>query len=123
MATQEIPKRYWTSFLQSFTRKHTGWLVRLETCSRAGSEGVEARDIALASIALEPKRPDGDEIAVMLSGAGGLTHWVDRPESIELDEAENGAHHVLTIRSSDGSRTRLSFGATALPDRVNGVAV
>lgn len=123
MTTQEIPKRYWTSFLQSFSRKHTGWLVRLETCSRPDGEEVRARDIALTSITLEPKPPDGSELGIMLSAAGGLTHWVESPEAIELEENRNGADQILTIRSSDGSSTLLRFGATALPERVNGVAV
>ena len=123
MATQEIPKRYWTAFLQSFTRKHTGWLVRLETRWPQATSEIDAREIALTSITLEPKPPDGAEIAILLSGAGGVTHWVEQPEGIELEENQNGADHVLTIRSSDGSHTLLRFGATALPERVNRVAI
>jgi hypothetical protein len=46
-----------------------------------------------------------------------LTHWVARPEAVE-----DSAAHLLTIRSSDGSRTLLRFGTTALPTRVNGFA-
>lgn len=123
MATQQIPKRYWTTFLQSFSRKHTGWLVRLETRSPGATSETQAREIALTSITLEPKPPDGAEIAIMLSGAGGLTHWVEQPEIIELEENQNGADHVLTIRSTDGLSTLLRFGATALPERVSRVAI
>jgi len=121
MPIETIPQRYWAAFLRSFSRKHRGWLVRMETDGHAGEAGVRARDIALTSIALEPKPPDG-EISILLGGPGGLTHWIDRPEAIELEENEEGADRALAIRSDDGSKTVLRFGSAALPERVNGIA-
>lgn len=120
MATQPIPPRFWAPFLQSFSRKHSGWLVRMEIAREPQRPNVHARDIALAGITLEPKPPDG-EIGIMLAGAGGLKHWVEHPEVIELEESEQGADQALAIRSRDGSSTILRFGSAALPERVNGI--
>lgn len=111
----------WRRFVASVSRKHRGWLVRMETDGRAGEAGVQARDIALTSIALKPKPPDG-EISILLGGPGGLTHWIDRPETIELEENGEGADRALAIRSDDGSKTVLRFGSAALPERVDGIA-
>jgi Family of unknown function (DUF5335) len=122
MPTLEIPRRYWAAFLESFSRRHSGWLVRLEIDRGPGEADVQARDIALTSITVEAKPPEGNEISIMLGGVGGLTQWVERPEAIELEENGEGADQVLVIRSSDGSRTLLRFGSAALPARVNGMA-
>ncbi len=122
MPKLEIPRHDWTAFLQNFSRKHCGWLVRMETCRALFSVDVHARDIALASITVEPKRPDGTEIVIMLSGAGGLTHSVERPAAIELEENDEGADEALAIHSDDGSRTVLRLGASPLPERVDGMA-
>ena len=94
----------------------------MEIDTRPGTKEVEAHDMALASITVEPKRPEGAEIAIMLNGAGGLMHWVERPAAIELRESEEGGRQVLAIESNHGSRIVLRFGAAPLPERPDGVA-
>lgn len=120
MATLAIPPRYWAPFLQSFSRRHSGWLVRMEIGSVPGKSNAQACDIALTRITLEPKPPDG-EIGIMLAGAGGLTHWIEQPEAIEVEENEQGADQTLAIRSHDGSSTILRCGPTPLPERLSAI--
>jgi Family of unknown function (DUF5335) len=116
MATVLVPKHLWTSFLQSFTRRHRGWLARVEIATSSSRHEAQTRDIAFAGVTVEPKRPEGREVSILLTAAGGVQLWVDAPKTIELCEGGD-AIETLVIQSDDGQATVLRFGAKALPAR------
>jgi hypothetical protein len=91
-------------------------LARTEIEARPREPAVEAHDMALAGIAVEPKRPEGAEIAIMLSGAGGLTHWVERPAAIVLQESGEGGRLVLAIESNDGRKSSCGLAPPPCPN-------
>ncbi len=109
MSTRTIPSGSWTSFLDSFSRQHHGWLV---TISR-GNERLandEPLDFARA-----------DDHAIVIS-AGGREHRFDNAREIAVTSAgadESAIGHVEI--SSGREKMTIRFRAVIPPELVDGV--
>src|SRR5215510_1919966 len=53
MSEVDIPRHVWESFLETFSERHAGWLVQVETHDRQTDETVASQIAALHSIELD----------------------------------------------------------------------
>ena len=124
MKTKEIPKKDWTEFFDSFSRKHEGWLVNLEIFSPEIGAQVEQRELALEGITDERDETDGNTIVIMtgVKPDDHITHSIARPTQVSLEQTDEGADAALAIKSGDGATTLLKFRSAVLPEMVDALA-
>ena len=123
MKTQEIPKDEWTGFFDSFSRKHEGWIVNLETLRPENGAQVEERGVTLEGITDEWDEIEGNTIIIMtgVKSDDHITHSITRPTHVSLEQTDEGADAALAIDSGDGETTLLRFRFPILPEMVDGV--
>ena len=124
MQTKEIPKNEWSGFFDSFSRKHDGWLVRVEILGLEIGAQVEQRDLALHGITNEWDEVGGNTITLMTAARpeGHITHSITSPTAVSIEQTDEGADVALAIKSSDGTTTLLRFRSAVLPELVDAVA-
>ena len=124
MRTQEIPKKEWTYFFDSFSRKHKGWLANLEIFGPEIGAQVEERELALEGIADEWNETECNTIMIMtgVKPDGHVTHSIIRPTHVSLEQTDEGADAALAIKSGDGVITLLRFRSAILPEMVDAIA-
>jgi len=121
MPIREIPREEWASFFDSFNRQHQGWLVSTEMLDHEIDHLIEARELPLEGIT--PKLGDGAdqlEIAVGRTTKAHLSHTVNSPTRVYLQQTVQGADELLQIRSSSGTLV-LRFRSAVLPEMVDGL--
>lgn len=123
MQTRQIPKGEWPVFLNTFSRKHEGWLVRLEIFGPEIGAQVEEKGLILEGLADEWDEVSGNTIMIMAGNKPDdhLTHSINRPTEVSLEQTDEGADAALAIKSEDGTTTLLSFRAAVLPETVDNV--
>lgn len=122
MPTQEIPRDQWSSFFDSFTRQHGGWLATLEVLSETLGAQQPAEELPFEGISLD--EADGELNVVISLGsspAEHITHAIQQPKQLWLQQTPEGADAVLEITSSDASQTLLRFRSPVLPELVDGI--
>jgi hypothetical protein len=115
--------------MERFSLAHRGWPVRvgvIDTCLMRSSTEVEARavsrDALFEGFRLEA-RSGGESLSVVLGLRNALTtHAVRSPRRVYVDRGDGGAEASVRVDSADGTTLLLQFGATAGPDRTDGVA-
>jgi hypothetical protein len=122
--TQEIPRGEWASFFNRFSRQHAGWLVTVKVRAPELGTRVEAKDLPLRGLSLEPGRDEPSRIAILLERPHGahLTHFVDAPARIRLKQTEAGADLALQIQSAGRVGTQIVFRSAMRPEMVDGIA-
>jgi hypothetical protein len=121
MSTRNIPKDRWCDELNTFSRQHEGWIVRVDVSGADGTTHTQARDLPLIGVSCDA--PRSDRIAIMAGNRGDdhLTHEIARTVSIVIDETDAGVERGLRIRSADGSETRVEFRSPMRTDEVDGM--
>lgn len=121
MPRRVIPRDQWRETLDSFSRSHEGWIVRVAVGEPGGRLRVEARDTPLQGVTAEFNHTT--TIAVMVGDRPDthLTHHVTDPEELEFDQTETGAIAALVVRSGDGTTTSVEFRSPARPEDVDGL--
>lgn len=119
--SRDIPKEHWCDELDTFSRQHEGWIVRVDVSDADGTTHTEARDLPLIGVTCDA--PRSDRIAIMAGGRADdhVTHEIARTVSIEVDESDTGAERGLRIRSADGSETRVAFKSPMRTEDVDGM--
>jgi Family of unknown function (DUF5335) len=120
---RDIAPSEWSSFLDTFSRQHEGWLVTVtDISSGGGSPRVEAREMPLQGIFVDPH---DQSIAVAVGGSPEhhLTHTINRAARLIVEQSDSGADVGLTIERQSGRSTRLEFRAAMRPEEVDGLAV
>jgi uncharacterized protein DUF5335 len=121
MKTRDIPRPEWSSFLDSFSRVHQGWLVRVdEIAMPAGPTAVEASGLPLLGVSYE--RSD-DDIVIALAGQGDahLTRVLHRPSRVAIEQTDDGIEQGVRIESESGPATRVTFRSAVRPEEVDGL--
>lgn len=121
-AGQEIPRGEWLSFLDSFSRRHQGWLVTLQVPA-GGSNRVEAENLKLEGIT--PEHSEGhDRITIALGRDPDdhLTHFVSDPIRLLFLEKAGGGEARLQMEAADGGLTVVRLRGPARPESVKDVA-
>ena len=123
MKTKEIPKNEWPKFLENFTRKHEGWSVTLEIFGTELGAQVQERELALAGIVDEWDEIHGDRIVIMVGEKPDdhITHSIEDPTQVSLEQTVGGADVALAIKSADGVTALLRFLSPILPEMADGL--
>ena len=122
MSVVIIPSEEWKDFLEAFSRRHQGWLVRIEIHDVQTGEDVGSQYMPLHSVELDTEDPNNLRINVTVNSDHKLVkHILFRPCRLTLQRAVDGADESLNIQSLNTSTT-IRFRAAVLPDVVNGIA-
>jgi hypothetical protein len=123
MKTKEIPINEWPKFLDNFSRKHEGWLVTLEILGTELGAQVQERELTLAGIVDEWDEIHGNRIVIMFGEKPDdhITHSIERPTQVSLEQTDGGADVALAIKSADGVMALLRFLSPMLPEMVDGL--
>ena len=119
--TREFPRPQWTEFFDSFSRRHDGWLVTIEVVGPELGAQTQGQDLRLRGISLDTA--EASRISIMLEtlSVEHLTHMIDRPTHIWLEQTSDGADMALLIESAEDIRTIIRFQSPMRPEQVDGV--
>lgn len=125
MPTQEIPRAEWTRFLDRFSRQHEGWIATLEVFASDIGAQEQAHEMLLEGITASFKDSQPETVAISLGNKpeDHLTHTINDPSRIWLEETAQGADSALEIESADGAKTLLRFRAALRPEMVDSVVL
>ena len=123
METKRIPRSEWAKFFDSFSRQHEGWLATLEIFATDIGAQVEERELAFEGIVDEWDEALGNQIIIMMGAKPDdhITHTIDRPTDVSLEQTDEGADVALAITSEAGAVALLRFRSAMLPEMVDGV--
>lgn len=125
MATKEIPRAEWKTFLDTFSRQHGGWLASLEVFAADIGAQQEASDLPLEGITATSTDDESQSIAINLGKTpeDHVTHTIAAPTRLWLEQTLEGANAALEIESADEVKTLLRFRSALPADMVDGVVV
>jgi hypothetical protein len=121
MKTLTIAREQWSSFFDAFSRQHEGWLVSLEEIPGSTSgRHLEARSLPLEGASLDE---DGRTLSIMLGRSPDqhLTHTIDHPSRVLVEQTDTGVDQAVRIEREDGAATRVSFRSAVRPEEVDGL--
>ncbi len=123
MPYRRIPRADWVSFLDGFSRSHTGWLTTVEVVSELTPAAVEARQLPLGGIVADVKGRGDHRISILLgqSGQTCVTHAVLEPKTLQFERTSDGSDRGLELVAGDGSKTILRFAVASKPEQVDGL--
>lgn len=122
MITREVTRDEWTSFFNTFSKQHEGWLATLEILGDEVGAQKEAVELPFEGISLNAE----DEAKSLTINFGKtakdhVSHTVERPRHVWLKETAEGAHHSLEIEEEGNQKTLLRFRSPVLPEFVDGI--
>lgn len=123
MPSRTIPASEWTSFLDTFSRSHAGWLTTLQIVSEKAPVEVEARRLPLEGIVADEKEGVGRRISIFLGWEGRtrLTHAIVAPTLLRQEQTGEGADVGLELVAGDGTKTLLVFSSPTRPVLTDGL--
>jgi len=122
MSVVTIPLEEWKEYLEAFSRRHQGWLVRIEIHDLQTGEDVGSQFWPLHSVELDTEDANNMRINVTVDSDHKLIkHVLFRPCRVALQLAPDGADESLNIQSLNTSTT-IRFRAAVLPDAVDEIA-
>jgi hypothetical protein len=123
MPTKEIPRDEWTTFLDSFSRQHEGWLATLELLGTDIGAQKEARNLPFEGITATLTDDESQGITINLgkTAEDHVTHTVAKPTRVWLEQTSDGANAALEIESADDLKTLLRFRSALPAEMVDGV--
>lgn len=124
MKTRKIPQTEWLDFFNRFSRQHQGWIIDLEVYGADIGAQYEERELALEGITAEWNEGEGYVIAIMTGAerTHHITHSINHPTEVGLEQTDQGANVALSIKSADGTTSVVKFRAVMLPEMVDAVA-
>lgn len=121
MQTRQIPRSEWPAFLDTFSRQHEGWLVKLEIMNPEIGAQVEEKGLVLEGLTDEWDEVSGNTIMIMAGNKPDdhVTHSINKATEVSLEQTDEGADAALSIKSADGTTALLSFRSAVLPETVD----
>lgn len=109
--TREITPAEWPGFLDAFSRVHHGWRARVDVLGDEFGAQEETDHLPLMGIATDARDPRRQRITITLgtSPDDHVSHAIDRPSKMFLEQSDAGADQALEIESADGTKTLLRF--------------
>ncbi len=119
MADREIPRDEWRTQLDSFSRQHEGWIVRVQVVDADGQSRTESRDLPLQGISADS--PDNNAVDIMVGEKPDdhVTHEIKDPVAISIERTDAGADRALRIRGNDGTTATVEFRSAQRSDQVD----
>jgi hypothetical protein len=122
MSRQVIDRPEWSSFVDSFSRRHEGWLVSVAVEQGTSPRGYLVRDLPLRGVVAEMTDHNGSLMVFTGDTAPHTAHFIERPAAMTVDENEEGAEVELAIVDASGARTIVEFRSPMRPELVDGLA-
>jgi hypothetical protein len=121
MKTRLISQSDWPTFFDRFSQRYDGCLATLEILSTEIGAQVEEQNLAFAGITDEWDETKGNTITIMLGAQIGnhVTHNINRPREVSLEQTDEGVDVALAIKSDDDSTALLRFRSAMLPEPVD----
>jgi hypothetical protein len=114
-STLVIPREKWGKFLETFSRRHHGWLVQLETYDLVTGERVVSPETPLESIELDLEDEKNPRINVIVQLDNKIIkHILFLPSLLVLEASDNGQDQSLRIETVN-TETTVHFRAPAPP--------
>jgi len=117
---RNIPKEHWHEELDSFSRQHEGWIVRVDVADADGQVRTEARDLPLNGVSADSPMNNRVDIMVGEEPDDHVTH-VAEVVDVAIDLTDDGAERALRIRAADGSTTVVEFRSPMRAADVDGL--
>jgi Family of unknown function (DUF5335) len=122
MSTSVIPHDQWNDWLQSFTSRHAGWLVTIETHDLQTGETVRSRFMQLLAVELDLEDRKNPRINIVVrDNHQEIKHILFRPSDVTEQLSKQGTEKSLRITSLN-TVTTVRFRVAASPELVDGVA-
>lgn len=112
MATTEVPRTEWKTFLDDYTKKHIGKKATAELYGQGiFASNEEAKALPFEGVTYEEKGSDSHAVRVMLgdSAKDHLTHEIPSPSQIWIRPFDEGDGEMLEIHGGDGQRLILKL--------------
>ena len=124
MSTQEIPRNVWTSFFDTFSRQHQGWLATLEIFATDVGAQQEVKELPFEGVSLGSETGEAEiSISFGRTAEDHVSHTIKSPAHIWIEQTTSGANAALEIESEDQSKTLLRFRSPMPPEFVDGVVL
>ena len=123
MQTRQIPRSEWPAFLDRFSRQHEGWLVTLEILNPDFGAQVQETGLVLEGLTDERDEAGSNTIMIMTGDEPDdhVTHPINHPTEVSLEQTDEGADVALSIKSVDGTISLLSLRVAVLHETVDGL--
>jgi hypothetical protein len=122
MRNRQVPHAEWPRFFEDFSRRHFGWLTTVRVIDERLGAQVEAKDLPLEGIVVDPQARGAISILLGRGSRTNVEHPVSRPEQVWVEVTNEGAEAALEILSTGGGRTILEFRGVVAPEMVDGLA-
>lgn len=122
MSTIEVTRDDWTSFFDTFSRQHEGWFASLEVLGDDVGAQREVDELPLEGISVNA----GENAESLIISFGKtpedhVTHTVERPRHVWVNQTVEGAHESLEIEEEDNQKILLRFRSPIRPELVDGI--
>src|SRR5262249_5755459 len=123
MRTQEIPRAQWHNFFDTFSRQHEGWLATLEILASDIGAQEEVHELPLEGVSIVAEHAGLESIAINMGKTADdhISHMIEKPLHVWLEQTEEGANAVLEIEAEDQSKALVRFRSPMPPELVDGV--
>ena len=119
MSTRDIPKDRWCDELDTFSRQHEGWIVRVDVAGADGTTHTEARDLPLIGVSCDA--PRSDRVAIMAGSRADdhVTHEIAATVSIAISRSASRAmsKRSRAVRSSTISSSGVNRSISSVASR------
>ena len=117
--TREIPRAQWRQVLDDLSRVHAQAAVRLMVLDEG--RGIETHGDAFRLVGLTADgRPGCEAIAAIIAGQTRVTHIIDRPVSVRLEQLWEARTASLQVVDGHGTRTVISLGPPVIGEMGRG---
>lgn len=109
LVTTEMARVDWSRALSEFSARHEGWLVSSDILSMAFGVQREVTDVPLVGLTFEPRGAGAIALAVEGSSGDHLTHTIEQPSRIWVEQGPSDGSVFLEVESVDGVKVILRF--------------
>lgn len=115
METREISRTEWRTFFDQFSQEHEGWLSTLEVFGPDIGAQQEGAELPFEGVSVSSGGDELDTITVTIGGASAdhVSHTIEKPTRVWLEQTDAGTHAALEIEGEDQSKTLLRFLSSA----------
>lgn len=125
MQTHEILRNEWRTFFDTFSRQHEGWLATIEVLGPDVGAQEEAHELPLVGVSLSSGGREAEAISIDVGTTphDHVSHVIEEPAKIWLEQTDDGADVAMAIEDRDGTKTILRFRSAVAPEFVDGVVM
>jgi hypothetical protein len=114
MSTTEVTRNEWSSFFETFSKQHEGWLATLEVFGDEVGAQTEAVELPFEGISLNSDE-EPESVVINLGGTPDdhISHMIEHPRQVWLRQTAEGTNQAIEIEEEDHQKTLLRFRSDA----------